>query len=441
MSINIAKRAGAMTLPLDPATSRAAKTIASGSGAACGAEVRAFRVAYLTNVYPKVSHSFIRTEIAALERAGFAVDRFTIRRAGDLPQDGEERAEADRTKALLDGNWAGLLAGVARRLVRRPGATLGALFKSIGGLGRMRLGVKELARALAYFAEAAWLAQWLERSGVRHVHVHFGTNPVTVACLAARMAPISYSFTAHGPDEFDAPLAIGLPEKIAGAAFVVGVSSFGRSQLMRWSDPAHWDRIHVVRCSVAPRFLAPPAPDAGARRLVCVARLNAQKGIPLLIDAAARLASQPHFAIDIIGDGEQRDMIERQIARLGLGERVRLLGWRSPDAVLEELASARALVLPSFAEGLPVVLMEALAVGRPVIATAIAGIPELVDAENGWLVPSGSVDALANAMTAALAASPDRLRAMGAVGRARVQDMHDPDKNARLLGELLARLA
>src|SRR5690606_25558584 len=230
-----------------------------------------------------------------------------------------------------------------------------------------------LVRALAYFAEAAALAERLDRSGVRHVHVHFGTNPATVAQLATRMADITYSFTVHGPDEFDAPGPLDLAGKIAEAAFVAGVSSFGRGQLMRWSDPSHWDRIHVVRCALAPLFLDTPSVPEPSRRLVCVARLNAQKGLPLLIDAMAHLAEEPDFMLDIIGDGEQRPAIEAQIAQAGQGHRIRLLGWRSPQEVFRELAGARAFVLPSFAEGLPVVLMEALALGRPVIATAIAG--------------------------------------------------------------------
>jgi len=399
------------------------------------------RVAYLTNLYPKISHSFIRTEIEALERAGFVVERFTIRPSTEAPAGSEERAEQERTRVLLDRHWTRLLFAIGQRLVRRPGGTTRALLHSIAASCRQGVRIGALARALAYFAEAASLVVQMERSGARHVHVHFGTNPAAVARLAAQMGAITYSFTAHGPDEFDAPVALDLAGKIAEAAFVAGVSSFGRGQLMRWSDPVHWDRIHVVRCSVAPRFLDTPAPRALPRRLVCVARLNAQKGLPLLIEAAARLSSSPPFLLDIIGDGEERAAIEAQINRWALGQRVRLLGWRSPQEVLHEISQARAFVLPSFAEGLPVVLMEALALGRPVIATAIAGIPELVDAESGWLVTSGCAEALADALQEALEAPAQRLRAMGNVGRARVHRLHHPDENAHLLAELLAPLA
>ena len=209
---------------------------------------------------------------------------------------------------------------------------------------------------------------------------------------------------------------------------------------MRWSDPAHWDRIEVVRCAVAPHFLADEAADRSgleSRTLTCVARLGAQKGLPLLVAATARLAGSHDFIIDVIGDGEGRAMLEEQIDRLDLRGRIRLLGWRSSEDVRRHLVASRAMVLPSFAEGLPVVLMEALALGRPVVSTAIAGIPELLDADNGWIVPSGSIDALAVAMRAALDASPDQLAAMGEAGRRRVRALHHPDVNARRLAALL----
>ncbi len=395
------------------------------------------RVAYLTNVYPKVSHSFIRTEIAALERQGFTVSRFTVRRSDQPLPSAEDRAEAERTVGLLD-NAASLAIAVTACFAKRPLAAWRALRLSlrISGAGnRLRAG--------AYFAEAALLARRLERDEIRHLHVHFGTNPATVARLVGRLAPVTYSFTVHGPDEFDAPQALDLPGKIAEAAFVAGVSSFGRGQLMRWSDPAHWDRIQVVHCAPDAGFLADEAGGGelhDAPRFLCVARLSAQKGLPLLIEAMGQVARKRRIMLDVIGDGEDRAAIERQIARLGLDGSVRLLGWAGPDTIRRALKETRAFVLPSFAEGLPVVLMEAMALRRPVIATAIAGIPELVDSKVGWLIPSGSVEAIVDALDAACEASTETLRSMGQQGRQRVLERHDPDRCAATLGELLAPL-
>jgi len=211
---------------------------------------------------------------------------------------------------------------------------------------------------------------------------------------------------------------------------------------MRWADASQWERIHVVRCAVAPAFLMPSAEPVSVPdrpHFLCVARLSAQKGIPLLIDALARVAADRTVSLDLIGDGEDRPMIERQIARAGLEGRVRLLGWKPPEAVRDALRATRALVLPSFAEGLPVVLMEAMACARPVITTAVAGIPELVDDSVGWLVRSGSSEALARAMTDALDAKPEGLARMGARGRQRVLESHAPDRNAAELANLLSR--
>lgn len=389
-------------------------------------------VAYLVNVYPKVSHSFIQTEIEALERLGLTVSRFTIRRTPES-FGSEGRAEAEKTVALLDGNLPGLARAVVRSFLRRPAASLRTLRRSLSASGN-------IVRASAYFAEAAALAEQMERRGIRHVHVHFGTNPVAVARLASQLGAITYSFTAHGPDEFDAPFAMDIPGKIADAAFVAGVSSFGRSQLMRWSDPAHWDRVHVVRCAVAPHFLQVDGGTVSGTRFTCVARLSPQKGLPLLIEAAAHVALSHQFTIDVIGDGEGRATLESMISKMGLQDRVRLLGWRASQDVRVALSASRALILPSFAEGLPVVLMEALALGKPVVATSIAGIPELVDAANGWLIPSGSVEALAEAMKSVLDAPLDCLTEMGRVGQLRVRNMHAPDTNGRQLAQLLRPL-
>lgn len=410
---------------------------AAASSALQSGQSQAGRVAYLVNVYPKVSHSFIQTEIAALERLGMQVDRFTIRRAPDAMRDAKGVDERHRTTALLDDNVAGLAGALMRRFVGAPFDTGRLFLRTL-----MRPGGAGCLKACAYLVEAIALVEHMEARGVRHVHVHFGTNPAAVARLAARIAPISYSVTVHGPDEFDAPIAIDLPGKIADAAFVVGISSYGRGQLMRWSRIEDWPKIQVVRCAVARSFLRDPqraADDNVPDRFVCVARLNAQKGLPLLIAAAARIAPKRTFTIDIIGDGEERAALTALIARLGLEGCVRLVGWRSPEGIRSELEGARALVLPSFAEGLPVVLMEAMAMGCPVVTTAIAGIPELVDRETGWLIRAGCVDALADAMEAALDTPVPVLRRMGAVGRARVLDMHDPDSNARILADQLLR--
>ena len=396
------------------------------------------KIAYLTNQYPKVSHTFIRREIQALEDEGLEVERYSVRRTVDDLADPADREEATKTKVVLDGGAASLAAGIAKSAFLRPGRFAKAAARA------MRMGVKSergVARHFAYLAEACILREWMNRASVDHVHVHFGTNSATVALLCKELGGPTYSFTVHGPEEFDKPDLIRLGEKIEEAEFVAGVSSFGRSQLYRRVDSRHWPKVHVVRCGVDASFLdGKGVAFPSEPRLVCVGRLCEQKGQLLLVEAAGRLkAAGRAFQLVLVGDGEMRADVEELIERHGLHDHVTITGWMSGDEVRSELLKARAMVLPSFAEGLPVVIMEALGLGRPVISTYVAGIPELVEnGKCGWLVPAGSVDALEKAMLEVLDAEPADLAKLGIEGQRRVAEFHDVRKSARALRDLMA---
>jgi glycosyltransferase involved in cell wall biosynthesis len=397
------------------------------------------RLAYLCNLYPAVSHSFVRREIAGVEARGHIVDRFSIRAAPADLRDEADLEEAKRVEAVLPQGVGRLIMAALGLLLRRPGRTIAALAMAIRLSGP---GLKQKAKHAAYFLEAAWLTRRFEQLKIEHLHAHFGTNPAAVALIIRSFGGPPFSFTVHGPDEFDAPIALSLARKIEGAEFVVAISSYGRSQLMRWTEPSRWDRIEVVRCGVDQSFLdADPRPiPTGSTELVCVARLAPQKGLPLLIAACDRLHSAgERFSLTIIGDGDLRASIENEIRDRGLVGIVRLAGIRSAAEIREALLRSGAFILPSFAEGLPVVLMEALALSRPVIATAIAGIPELVDEECGWLIPAGSEEALVTAMKQVLDSTAGELTDRGAVGRRRVREMHDAGRNAEQLVEAIAR--
>jgi colanic acid/amylovoran biosynthesis glycosyltransferase len=385
-------------------------------------------IGYLTNVYPKQSHSFIRREIAAVEALGHEVRRYSIRHSGTLV-DAADLAELERTAVLLQAGAIAIALSVAVAL-RRPGAFVSALGLAISVGRRSTPGA---LRYLAYFVEACLLLRWCRRDGVEHLHAHFGSNPAGVAMLCRALGGPTYSFTAHGIETFDAPEFQALDEKIGRAAFVAGVSQFGRSQLCRWSDPAHWERIHVIRCGVDQQILGrTPEPVPAAPRLVCVARLNPEKGhLPLLQAALALHRSGRDFELALVGDGPMRAQLEALTQRLGLARHVRFTGWLDGDGVIREILASRTMVLPSFSEGLPVVLMEALALGRPCIATQITGIPELVQpGVSGWLVPASDVEALAAAMAAALDATPDALQRLAVAGAERVRTHHDASQEA-----------
>jgi glycosyltransferase involved in cell wall biosynthesis len=396
------------------------------------------RIAYLINRYPAVSHSFIRREIREIGALGAEVARFTIRPPAEHLPDAQDQAERKLTRSILGQGLTALLLGALSLSLAHPRKAangLGAALKMSGPDPR------RLLRHIAYFVESAWLAKRMKEEGVEHLHAHFGTNPAAVARIAHRLSGIPYSFTVHGPDEFDSPVALDLAGKIAEARATVAISSYGRSQLMRWSAPEHWPKLSIVRCGLDDSYFdAPLTPPAAEPRLCCVARLSAQKGLPLLIDTCALLKARGRrFTLTLVGDGELRQQLQAQVAREGLEQEVLFAGACDAEGVRRHLAQCRAFVLPSFAEGLPVVLMEALAMGRPVITTAIAGIPELVDEACGWLIPAGSADALADAIAEALDAPPERLAEMGGVGRARVSAMHSARRNAAELLDLIGR--
>ncbi|BBU45164.1 glycosyltransferase [Pseudomonas monteilii] len=391
------------------------------------------RIAYFINQYPKVSHSFIRREILALERQGVEVQRIALRGWDAELQDAEDTAERDKTRYVLRAGVKGLLRPTLQVLRAQPGRFFQALWLA------MRLGLRA-DRAwpyhLVYLAEACLVLQWLQASEAKHVHAHFGTNSTEVVMLTNQLGGPAYSFTVHGPEEFDKPQFLHMGEKVRRAAFVAAVSSYGRSQLFRWVAHEHWPKVKVVHCGLERGFHeVAPVDVPSVARFVCVGRLCEQKGQLLLLEAARQLAAQSiDFELVLAGDGEMRQQIEALIARHGLQQRVRITGWISSAQVREEILAARALVLPSFAEGLPVVIMEAMALRRPVLTTYVAGIPELVrPGENGWLFPAGAVDELAEAMADCLCQPADVLQRMGEAAYQRVLQRHDIDTEAARL--------
>jgi glycosyltransferase involved in cell wall biosynthesis len=392
------------------------------------------KVGYLVNTYPSPSHSFIRREIRALERMGIEVHRFALRADRGPLVDPADLEELARTEHVLDRAGRLPLALVAA-VGRKPRKALGALRLAVR-LGRRS--ARGVGYHLVYLAEAAYLSVRCRQLGVGHLHAHFGTNSATVAMLADALGGPRFSFTVHGPEEFDRPEALALGEKVRRAAFTVAVSAYGRSQLCRWAEYLAWERIHVVHCGIEPaRFPAvAPLPHAhGRTHLVAIGRLAEQKGQLLLIDALAdAVAAGADLTLALVGDGPMRPEIEARIAARGLASRVGLTGWLAEAGVRAELARAHALVMPSFAEGLPMVIMEAMAAARPVIATYVAGIPELVrPGETGWLVPAGDAAGLGAALREVCRAPRAELEAMGEAGRARALARHDVAREAARL--------
>jgi colanic acid/amylovoran biosynthesis glycosyltransferase len=394
------------------------------------------RIGYFTNQYPAPSHTFIRREILALEERGHDVVRYAVRPVPFPLVDNHDLQEAKRTRHVLRQPFKVMAASIATTLAAKPGGFLRA---SLAAAQFAHRAGHSYLRHLIYLAEATVLASWCRRDDIEHLHVHFGTNSATVACLARLMSDIKVSITVHGPEEFDRPERLGLKEKIALADFTVAVSSFGRSQLLRWARLQDWPKIHVIACGIDNHGLEPRDSEFPFEpRLVCIGRLSEQKGHLLLLQAVHRLVSKGlDIKLTLLGDGPLREVIERRVQELHLDHVVELTGTVSQERIEEELQRSRALVCPSFAEGLPVVLMESMALERPVIATYIAGIPELVRPDTGWLVPAGDVDALANSIEEVLRSDPLTLSRMGAAAKQRALARHDIRRSAAKLEDLI----
>ncbi|WP_417205750.1 glycosyltransferase family 4 protein [Antarctobacter sp.] len=404
------------------------------------------KLAYLTGEYPRASDTFIQREVAALRALGHEVKTCSIRTTGAEHLVGpEQRAEhANTFKVLEAAKRPATLIRAHLRWMRKPRRYLSALKLAWTTAPK---GLRGRLYNLIYFLEAGVLAAHLVDNEVDHLHNHIAKASCTVAMLASELADVPFSFTIHGPDIFFEPHHWRIDEKAARAAFVACISDFCRSQLMCFADQAHWHRFHIVHCGVEPDRYTPAdhETEKWVTELVFVGRLAGVKGVPLLLDAMRRLlqppvTDDPQRAFDdppaihltIVGDGPDRAALEQQAEGLP----VTFTGYRSQSEVAEILSKADLFVLPSFAEGLPVVLMEAMAAGVPVITTRIAGVPELVThGHNGLLVPPGNATALRAAIET-LVSDPDLRSKMGAAGRETVKADFDIATEAKKLSWL-----
>lgn len=367
-------------------------------------------IAYLTSEYPALSHTFIRREIAALRAHGLDIRPFSVR-PGRIDW-------GEAVPSILGQGKARVVGCALRALVGNPAAAI----RSLALAQRHReKGLRGWLWSLFHWLEALCLTTMLRGTGAERVHSHFANSGATVGLIAAHHLRIPWSLTLHGISETDPPAGALLADKIRCADFVACASWFMRAQGMRLVEPEHWGKMHIVRCGVSLPGESDDAPRPTVRHFITVGRVSAEKGYPGLVEAFGQVkAHVPDATMTVIGDGHLRAEFEAQLERSGLTGSVTVLGGQPEERTLAEIARADAFVLPSLMEGLPVVLMEAMACGKPVVAATVAGIPELVrDGETGLLFRPGDWSHLASQMLRLTADEALAVR-VGEAGRARV---------------------
>jgi colanic acid/amylovoran biosynthesis glycosyltransferase len=398
------------------------------------------RVAYLMSHYPAISHAFVLREVEHLRTTGVELETLSIHRArpDDLLAEADRRAAAT-TYSVLPTGMRGMVGANLDALVRSPRrylATLGLALRTGAP------GPRERLWHLFYFAEAMILLRHCRQAGIAHIHAQFADSATDVAMLVTHYRrgqrvdglECSWSLAVHGPVEFYNVMQHALAAKLEHARFAVAISDFGRSQLMRLTAGERWRHLHVVRCGVDPTVYVPPIERSGSDRaaeILFVGRLLHGKGLSLLLDSIAELRRRNlDVRATVVGDGPARAEFEAAARRLGLFEHVRFLGSVGQDDIRDYYTRADVFCLPSFAEGVPVVAMEAMAMELPVVVTRIMGIPELVeDGTHGLLVPPGRIDALTEALERLVRSPKERLR-MGQAARRKVQEDYDVVRSA-----------
>lgn len=402
-------------------------------------------VAYLMTHYPRVALTFIASEIDAMERAGVRVFPIAINlpSADDIP-DADARQRSAGT-LYLKGARARIIAAVAATVLAHPVMFLKLLWLAITSSGA---DLKILAPRFAHLFYAALVMRECRARGIRHIHAHFGLTPASIAWFASELsragAPrLTWSFTIHGFQDFIEQKLARLDLKARSASFVACISDFTRSQLCRISDPSDWPRFHVVRCGVdLGQFAFEGVQRNGdALRIITVGRLSPEKGHVVLLHAMRAIIDQGVNAqLRLVGSGPFEDVVRAEVDALKLGGHVEFCGEKVPADVIALLKQSDIFCLPSFSEGLPVSIMEAMAIGIPVVTTWISGIPELArNGETAWTVAPANHGALADALyraAAERASWPD----ITASARAAVERDHDLERNSRHLLELFDTL-
>jgi glycosyltransferase involved in cell wall biosynthesis len=401
------------------------------------------KILYLVNQYPKVSHTFIRREILSLEEQGVDVIRVAMRSDDPIGMSEVDKSEFSKTHYVLQQGKVDLVKHVLKAFLSNPQRFSNALKVML----RMYLASKQsLLIHLIYLVESCNVAAVCGSKKVDHIHAHFGTNPAEVAMYTSIITGVPYSFTVHGPEEFDKPLTLNLNQKIKHASKVIAITHYCKSQLFRWADYKDWHKVKIIHCGLESDFFDRDSLTkiraSDTLQFLCIGRLCEQKGQLLLLQAFNNFIKSGNDAyLTLAGDGEMRSDVEQFITANKLHNHVKITGWVDSNQIKQMLSKSDAMLLPSFAEGLPVAIMEAMATGVPVISTSIAGIPELLKHnQTGFLVCPGSVEALETALNAFINMNNDSLNNIKIAAFEAVAKEHNVTTEAAKLAKCVGKL-
>jgi len=396
------------------------------------------RIAYLLSEYPTLGHTYLLREVRELRALGWEIQTVSIRRPGERPSSmsaAETEEQGSTWYVLGTPPWEFLWAHLTTFGTRPV-----AYWRGFATAWRLaRFARRPSLFAIAYFSEAILAGHWLRKAGFTHVHSVYST---TIGLILSRIFPVQLSMTLHGPEEFINPDGFGIKEKVEAALFVCSISHFGKSQIMLSSSPADWHKIEVtplgIDCAEGPPVIC--REDPAPFRLIAVGRLAPAKGYPILLEAVAALvAAGRSIHLTLVGEGPERSRLEQQASRLGILDKVVFAGWKTQTELHDLYRNSDLCVLSSFAEGIPVVFMEAMALGVPCVAPRIAGIPELIrDGIEGFLVTPASVEELAGAI-GDMMDKPSLRRQMALSSRERVVEKYNLHKNAAHLAAIFSR--
>lgn len=357
------------------------------------------RLAYFTNTYPRATDTFIRREVIGLRQRGFEVLTYSVRKTGsDHDVEEEVIQEKKNTQYILPFNLIALFFNGIAFFLSNPCVFVKT---KLLALKTARPGIKGHFLQVVYFLEAIALAKRLKKDKIEHLHNHLGDNSGNVTMFAAKLAGIPFSISIHGPHIFFDGLYWALDKKTEHAKFIACIGHFCTSQMMLYSDKAHWSKFNIVRCGVDLKQFDYQPPKGKAKKLVYVGRLSAEKGLPILFDSLTILKQRNiDVELTLLGDGIDRVFLQDLAKSMQIDDRVVFGGFVDQATIASTLRASDMFVLPSFAEGIPVALMEAMAIGIPVIATYVGGVTELViNGETGQVVspsdPVGFADAIA----------------------------------------------